>query len=137
MDILYRQMEVDRKTGEQSEVFVNPKHLVAFAIVDDKLVKADFTNNTSVYLLGDFFSTMVRDALEIVPIAYKEEHEEVDVNDTEYIDETPLEEPGVVENVPYESTDVSETVDSGLSPEQHAGEDDDYQPEVNAQVEGA
>ncbi|AUG88501.1 hypothetical protein PQC39_gp137 [Vibrio phage Vp_R1] len=138
MERLYRQKEVNIKDMTESEVFVNPRHIVAFAIHDDNLVKVDFVNNVSVYLLGDFFTTMARDALDIVPIQYEGENENVELHETEYIDETPLEEPGTVENIPYETTDLSTKAetDTDLEPEQHAGEDDEYEPAENAAVEG-
>ncbi|WPH64837.1 hypothetical protein [Vibrio phage vB_VpaP_SJSY21] len=137
MERLYRQKEVNIEEGTEKEVFVNPKHIVAFAIHNDDLVKVDFVNNVSVYLLGDFFTTMAQDALDIVPIRYEGE-KDVELHQTEYIDETPLDEPGTIENIPYETTDTSlrAETDTDLSPEQHAGEDDEYEPAENAAVEG-
>lgn len=136
MNQLFNQVEVDIETGEKTEVFVNPNHIVGFKIHDDKLVAVDFVNGVSTYLLGDYFTVMAQNALDIIPLAYQEEPNE-DVNKTEYVDETPLEEPGTVDNISYEETDGSGDQAEDLKPEQYYDEELEYEPTENAQVEGA
>ena len=135
MNQLFNQVEVDIKTGEKTEIFVNPNHIVGFKIHDAQLVAVDFVNGVSTYLLGDYFTVMAQNALDIIPLAYQEEVNE-DVNKTEYVDETPLEEPGTVDNISYEETNGTGGDDADLEPEQFDGKDDEYEPAENAQVEG-
>ena len=118
MTKLYRNQVISNEG--RNDIYLNPSHISYIKVEDGGVAVGIIGFSDELLLCGDLFTAMldVNDGpIEIINTRLEEPVDDTDVNNTEYVDEQPLEEPGAIFVEPYPETDDVDTAND-LEPEQ-------------------